>query len=95
MARKRKTRQEKKIAELRRKLAAQKRRSRKVFGPERTIQVPAEKTKLPPQTPSIKKRLPLQTFDKKAVKKDLLKTLILSILAISLELVVYFILKQA
>jgi len=95
MAKKRKTRQEKKIAELRRKLSAQKKATDKASQPKNTYQDLSKKTKLPPQTPSLKKNLPFQTLDKKAVKGDLLKTLILSALAISLELVVYFILKQA
>lgn len=93
MSKKRKTRQEKKIAELRRKLAAQKEKDKEVSQPKSPTQTPPEKTKLPPQTPSVKRGLPLQTFDKKEVMRDLLKTSILSTLAISLELVVYFILR--
>lgn len=95
MAKKRKTRQEKKIAELRRKLSVQKRATSEVSRPKSAYQDLSKKTKLPPQTPSLRKDLPFQTLDKKTVKDDLLKALILSALAISLELVVYFIFKQA
>ena len=93
--RKRKTRQEKKITELRRKLIAQKQEAKTSSPSKNTDKEGQKRAKLPPQKPIIQKDSFFQTFDKKEVKGDLLKTLILSALAISLEVVIYIIKRQA
>lgn len=78
-----KTRQEKIIADLRRKLAQ-----------TRTVEYIIPKSK--PETPAIKQPTvtpnpsPLPSFSLGLVKKDLTKTLLLTIIAISLEVVLYF-----
>jgi len=90
MAKKRKTRQEKKIADLRRQLNRQK-ESVQVF--PKTTFVPAENKK-PLFVPIIPKNN-LEVSETKIIKKDLFKTLKLAAVAISLELVIYIISRQA
>lgn len=90
MAKKRKTRQEKKIADLRRQLGRQK-ESAQVF--PKTAIVPTENKK-PIFAPLIPKNN-LEVSETKIIKKDLFKTLKLAAVAISLELVIYIISRQA
>lgn len=81
MAKKRKTRQEKIIAELRRKLAAKEKTRDKS---EVVTTTPTPTTQPVTQSP-IPSLIPASL-----IKKDLTKTFVLAILAISLELVLYF-----
>lgn len=102
MARKRKTRQEKIIAELRRQLATGKTKDFEMSPAKRDLALPenekldievrsekkeTEKSNLP--FPSPASHLPSFTSIS-LIKKDLTKTFVLTILAISLELVLYF-----
>lgn len=95
MSKKRKTRQEKKIAALRRQLATQKKHTRQTPRLETTPPPTQKRAEISPQKTIDIRRPSLITFDKSQIKKDLAKTLILSALAISLEVVVYIILRQA
>jgi hypothetical protein len=81
-----KTKQEKIIADLRRRLQVQERQ----FSPLKTELTP--KVRLEPEE-KIKERPIVNTFaiPTDLIKKDLMKTLILSGVAISLEFVLYFI----
>jgi len=93
MAKKRKTRKEKIILQLKRELARerQKRASANIkFEPRQEgISKPAKKESIQP--PKEKKSdISIQFFDPRLIKKDLLKTIILTIIVISLELVLYW-----
>lgn len=92
MAKKRKTRQEKIIADLRRKLEMTRRGKEWVMSSESSRESePEEKMeRLIPVThprPMTQNSPPISTT---YIKKDLTKTFVLAILAISLELVLYF-----
>lgn len=95
MAKKRKTRQEKIIADLRRKLEAT--RSRSVgekWDVGREVRVSREETLTSPsQLPITRLTSHISSppsISTSFIKKDLTKTFVLAILAISLELVLYF-----
>lgn len=80
----RKTKQDKIIADLRRKLRAQEERSTPIT-PELSSKIKQEaKPKSQPLTDTL-------TIPTDLIKKDLMRTLVLTIVAISLELVVYLI----
>jgi len=91
-----KTKQEKIIADLRRKLTLQQIRAstipaKEFYSPSAPVHPPEEKTTPTATTASFDFGTPRVDL----IKKDLTKTLLLSILAISLELVLYFLLRQA
>lgn len=96
MAKKRKTRREKIIIQLRRELERQKRRtavsSTKTKARQEAIskqpQAEPEQAK-----PAKKADTSIFLYDSRLVKKDLIKTLILALVAISLEVVLYFYLR--
>jgi len=92
MAKKRKTRREKIILQLKRELAKEK---AKTIIPSTKIK--ARQEAIPPE-PKIKPRkqakekkvdIPILSYDPRLIRKDLVKTLILTLIAISLELVLY------
>ena len=96
MAKKRKTRREKVITQLRRELERQRRKaavsSTKIKARQEAI------SKQPPAEPKEPKRpkkadISIFSYDPSLIKKDLAKTLILALVAISLEVVLYFYLR--
>lgn len=96
MGKKRKTRKEKIILQLKRELAREK---SKTVSPSRKIEVrqeaisPEPKIKPRKQVKEKKTDISILSYDPKLIRKDLLKTLILTLIAISLELVLYFTLR--
>ncbi len=96
MGKKRKTRREKIIIQLRRELARQK---QKTPAPSTKSKVSQEaiskKVKIVPSKPKVEKKADTSIFfyDPRLVRKDLAKTLILAGIAISLEVVLYLYLR--
>jgi hypothetical protein len=96
MAKKRKTRREKIITQLRRELERQK---EKTVTP--TTKSPVRQEAISPQPqiepqqarPEKKADVSIFFYDPRLVKKDLAKTLILALVAISLEVMLYFYLR--
>jgi hypothetical protein len=85
-----KTKQEKIIADLRRQLSQTETREVKTFLKTQTL----EKESKPTFSYEVPKSIAVASFEfLPMIKKDLVKTLILSILAIFFELVLYFLLK--
>lgn len=99
MGKKRKTRQEKRITDLRKKLVAvQSESSQKEPTPSEKKSVPANTISLSNysinQTQKNQPRLSFSSpIPLSYIKKDLTKTFVLAILAISLEIVLYFLLR--
>jgi len=93
MAKKRKTRQEKIILQLKRELARQKAKpaspSTKIKARQEAIS-PEPKIKPQKQLKEKKSDISILSYDPRLIRKDLVKTLILTLIAISLELVLYF-----
>lgn len=96
MARKRKTRREKIIIQLRRELERQKGKTA-VSSTEiksRQEAIPKQPQPEPKETKLAKKAdISIFLYDPRLIKKDLAKTLILAGIAISLEVVLYFYLR--
>lgn len=96
MAKKRKTRREKIITQLRRELERQK---EKTVVPTKKFPVRQEAISPQPQIepqrakPEKKTDISIFFYDPRLVRKDLAKTLILALVAISLEVVLYFYLR--
>lgn len=90
MAKKRKTRQEKIIADLRRKLEATKRAKWEVGSEKLEPEVRNKKEETKTSHLLSQNQASSLTFPTSYIKKDLTKTFVLAILAISLELVLYF-----
>ncbi|MDO8551253.1 MAG: hypothetical protein Q7S03_01040 [bacterium] len=96
MSKKRKTRQEKKISDLRRQLETTKTNDYTLPPQEtseakiqpRTYQLPVIQSSAPQKTTQSQPNI----FPVAYIKRDLSKTLILALLAFSLELVLYFVL---
>lgn len=93
MAKKRKTRQEKIILQLKRELARQK---AKPVSPSKKVKPRQEAISLEPKIEPKKKvkekksDISILSYDPKLIRKDLVKTLILTLIALSFELVLYF-----
>jgi hypothetical protein len=92
MGKKRKTKQEKIILQLKRQLAQQ---AKKTKSPSIKFE-PSQEAISKPQNFKSKKVLPIKkpdisvfSFDPKLIKKDLLKTAVLSLIIFSLEIVLY------
>jgi hypothetical protein len=86
----RKTKKEKVLADLRRKIA------RMEVAPREAKPVPARELALPKKTVANPVSIPAQSnslyiYPAQLIKKDLTKTILISILAIGLEVVMYFI----
>jgi hypothetical protein len=96
MAKKRKTKREKIIIQLRRELAKQK---QKTITPSIKSEVSQEaiskQVRIKPKQPKTSKKADVSIFfyDPRLVKRDLAKTLILASIAISLEVVLYLYLR--
>jgi len=92
VAKKRKTRQEKIILQLKRELARQKAKpvspSMKIKARQEAISI-EPKIKLQKQSKEKKSDISVLSYDPKLIRKDLVKTLILTAIAISLELMLY------
>lgn len=96
MTKKRKTRQEKIILQLKRELAKKNQisasRGTKTKPSQEAIFKPS-KTKTKQTRPSKKDDISVFSFDSKLIRRDLVKTLILSLIVISLELMLYLALR--
>lgn len=92
MAKKRKTRQEKIILQLKRELARQKAkpasRSKKIEPRQEAIS-PEPKIKPQKRLKEKKTDISILSYDARLIRKDLLKTLTLTLIALSFELVLY------
>jgi hypothetical protein len=92
MAKKRKTRKEKIILQLKRELAKERKKTissnRKIEARQGAI---STQTKKQPKKPSQEKKTDISIFsyDPRLIKKDLLKTAFLAAIALSLEFVLY------
>ncbi len=92
MAKKRKTRQEKIILQLKRKLAENQPETASISSLPRSRQeaISAEpKTKAPRLTKEKRSNVSIFSYNPSLVRKDLLKTLILALVALSLEFMLY------
>lgn len=93
MGKKRKTRKEKIILQLKRELAKER---AKIPSPSKKVEARQEaispESKIKPQRKLKEKNadISILSYDPRLIRKDLLKTLILTSIAISLELVLYF-----
>jgi len=96
MAKKRKTRREKIITQLRRELERQKQKtavsSRKPKARQEAISKQPQVEPKQPEKPK-KDDISIFSYDPKLIRKDLAKTLILALFAVSLEVVLYFYLR--
>lgn len=92
MGKKRKTRKEKIILQLKRELARQRAKSVSLsieIQPRQEAISTEAKTKSQRQPKEKKPDIFIQTFNPRLIRKDLIKTFILALIAISLELVLY------
>jgi len=97
MAKKRKTRQEKIILQLKRQLNRQQivQPVKSYTIPQKTISIPTiKKSQTPKKEPTIKNQeSSIFSFNPQLIKKDLLKTLVLTLIIVSFEFVLYLKLK--
>lgn len=96
MAKKRKTKREKIITQLRRELERQRRKTAvsSIKTKARQEAISKQPQAEPKEPQKLKKSdISIFSYDPKLVKKDLTKTLILALVAISLEVVLYFTLR--